>query len=93
MLCGTHCEYDHQGVVETECYVAVVATGGDCEMFALGVALHKGAGVSVFVDCQYLVCAVLLTIYLEFCAWAGECSYFVATPRGLYAVVRGDIEQ
>ncbi len=93
MLGGAHCVNDHQGVVEAKGDVVAASTGGDGEVFVLGIALHKGAGVPVFVYCEYLVCSVLLTIDLEFCAGAGEGANLAATPRWLYAVVEGYLEQ
>ena len=88
-----HGEDDHQCVVEPECDIAFVATGGDGEVPAFGVALHEGAWVSVLVDGEYLVCTAVLTVYFELCTGAGKCSYFLSTPRWLYVVVRCYLEQ
>ena len=93
VLCGAHSEDDHQRVVEAECYVAFITSGGDGELTAFSIALHEGARVSIFVYGEYLVCAAVLAIYLELCAGAGECAHFLSSPRWLYAVVRCYLEQ
>ena len=89
----THCEDDHQGVVDAKGNVAFASACGYGEIPAFVIALQEGAGVAILVDCQYLVCTAVLAVYLELCAWARECAYLAATPRRLYVVVNGYAEQ
>ena len=85
---SAHGEYHHQCVVETKHHVVVAATGGYCEVASLGIALHEGTGYAEFVHRENLVCSVVLAEDFKCRAGAGECTYFIPTPRGLYAVVR-----
>lgn len=85
---SAHCEYHHQGVVETKNDIAVVAACCYREIMSLGIALHESAWRSKLVHCQNLICAAVLAVNLECCAGAGESSDLAAAPRWLYTVVR-----